>query len=222
MSEPDRLELMSKTLQDKTNEFFGQFPSKTYKKGGILLEAGKNPSHIFFLKSGYVQQTAISHQGESITIHLYEKGSFFPLSFVLNQTLNTYYFEALTNCEAYLCPIDKIIPFLEKNPDILFDLTKRAFLGISGLSKRIESVTFGNAKARVVSILLYLSQHFGKEEGEVVKIEQRFTHQEIASLAGLTRERVSLELEKLTKEEIISTNKHLITINNLGKLKDID
>lgn len=89
------------------------------------------------------------------------------------------------------------------------DISSRLSSVLEGLSKRIQITTFGNANQRLVSFLLYLNSHCK---------EIKFTHEEIANLIGLTRERVSIEMKKLIKSKLISCEHHLIKIPSKEKL----
>lgn len=207
--------------QRKLEKFFSQFPTKKYKKGEILVAAEENPKISFRLLKGFIREYAISEEGEDLTIHLYPPGSFFPLMWVLNKIPNTHYFEALDDSLVTLTPHKKLKRFLRDNPEILFELTQRLVFGLHGLAQRIENISFGNAQVRVVSILLYLTSHFGIKQKRQITITRKFTHQEIATLTGLTRERVSLELEKLTKLNFVKYQNHHITLVKLENLKKL-
>jgi CRP-like cAMP-binding protein len=46
------------------------------------------------------------------------------------------------------------------------------------------------------------------------------THQEIANLAGLTRETTSVEMKRLENDGFIGHQKHLLVVNNLSELEE--
>ena len=85
-------------------------------------------------------------------------------------------------------------------------MTKRLVSGISGLSKRIEILNFENAQGRIISTLTYLKKHFGSKLS--------FTHEELAALTGLSRERVSIEMKKLKDKKLISYTRSIISLKS--------
>ena len=85
----------------------------------------------------------------------------------------------------------------------------------------MEALLTGNAYQQIASVLLVLVRRFGKngKENEIV-IDLPLTHRIIGTLASLSRESTSLELEKLTKAKIISQKDHLIVVLDLKKLEE--
>lgn len=61
-------------------------------------------------------------------------------------------------------------------------------------------------KARIKQLLLFLTREIGEPTPEGIRIWVRFTHQQIANLAGTNRVTVSRILSKLRKEGWLSTD----------------
>lgn len=210
---------MSTIPSEKINSFFSTFKETSIKKDSMLIEADKEPQGVFYIKEGFVREFIDSESGNELTIHIYEKGAHFPMTWAVNGTQNRHYFQALTDIKVNIAPKEKVVEFLKDNPDCLFYFTAKILRGLDGLSRRIEINSFGNARSKVISILLYLAHHFGKKNNQEIILEHKFTHQDIASLTGLSRERVSLEIEKLEKAHIISYLNHAIVISNMDLLE---
>jgi CRP/FNR family transcriptional regulator len=84
---------------------------------------------------------------------------------------------------------------------------------------RIEYLGYGRAEEKIISTLLFLARHFGEQKNNEVQIQYLFTHKDIASFAGVSRETASRELEKLLKRKLIAYKKHLITIKDIHLLE---
>ena len=209
---------MDKTVTEKLEAFFTKYKHQTYKKGEILIRADEEPQGVFFLKIGIIRQYSISKDGEEQTLNLYKPISFFPLMWAVNSTPNTYYFEATNEVEVYRAPKDQVISFIEKEPDILYDLVSRLYRGMHGLLSRIEYLQSGDAYAKVIFALLNSSFRFGEQrvnEG----IELSITQRELSSLTGLTKETISRECTKLEKKGFISNSNHRILIKDVKRLE---
>ncbi len=208
---------MEAKISKKLEAFFTQYKQQKYKKGEILIRANDEPQGVFYLKKGIVRQYSISKDGEEQTLNLYKSISFFPLMWAVNDTPNTYYFEAVTDTEAYRAPRDQVIAFLKSEPDIMYDLISRLYKGMHGLLSRIEYLQSGDAYTKVIFALLNASYRFGaqKEEG----MELSVTHREISSLTGLTKETISRERTKLEKKDLIKNFNHRVMIRDIKKLE---
>lgn len=209
---------MNDVIQTKLDDFFTQFKHQEYKKGEILIRADDEPQGIFYLKSGIVRQYSISKDGEEQTLNLYKPVSFFPLMWAINNTPNTYNFEAVTTAEIYRVPKDQVIAFLKDEPEIMYDLISRLYKGMHGLLSRIEYLQSGDAYSKVIYALLNASYRFG-EQKENAEIELSITHREVSGLTGLTKETVSRECTRLEKEGFIINTNHMVKICDMHKLE---
>ncbi len=156
--------------------------------------------------------SVLTSNGEEITIHIFRPGSFFPMMLAISNTPNRYYFQALTNTKVKISPQHKVIEFVKKEKKPLFDLTVRFARGLDGLSSRLESLLGEKALDRITSLLLYLSDRFGKETNEGIKINLPLSHQEIAKWVGLERETVSRQMKSLGDKGLIKYIRKKITI----------
>ena len=205
----------------KLENFFSQFKLLRYRKGEVIFRAEDDPPGVFYLKQGYVRLYSLSDQGRELTFNIFKPGSYFSMMWALGGSPNGYFFEALTPVEVWRAPKDRLIEFIKKEPEVLFELTRRILVGLNGILAIMQSLLFGNGHTRVASVLLVAAKRFGKHQktGEVV-IQLPLTHQNIASLAGLTRETTSLVLEKMEKDKLITSDHHFLTIKNIKKFEE--
>jgi CRP/FNR family cyclic AMP-dependent transcriptional regulator len=206
-------------VAQKTEEFFIQFPLIHYKKGEVLIRAGEEPKGIYFLKQGHVRQYTITKNGEEITLNIYKPGAFFPMAWVVTDYSNVYTFESMDDSDVYVAPKVDILEFIKKEPDVLFDLLQRLYSGLEGVLSRMEHLMSGNARGRLMTILVISAKRFGDAQQDNVLINLKLTHQDLASMSGLTRETVSREMMALKQEGLIDYTNTLITIQNLKELE---
>ncbi|MCL5019397.1 MAG: Crp/Fnr family transcriptional regulator [Patescibacteria group bacterium] len=153
-----------------------------------------------------------------MTLIIFRPGSIFPLRWGLLHAQNKHFLQAMTDVQVLRTSREEFNNFLENNPDVLINLTRRILVRAGGLMERMEYLVFGNAYQKVASILYILAKRFGRREGEEVRIKVPMTHREIAFLIGVARETVSLEIGKLVKSGIISDKNKIIIVKNIKKL----
>ncbi len=210
---------MDKSLQQKLDNFFSRYTPFRYKKGDVLLHPEDNPPGILYLTKGLVQQSLVSQKGEVFVIHIFKPGSAFLLMWAINDAPNSYHFEALQNAEGFLSPLPDAKKFFLQNQDVMNHFTSRLLFGLGGLLTRLNSLMMEPAYTKTASLLTYLAQKFGQKNGAGILIPIPFTHKEIASWIGTTRETASLQLEEMKKRGLISYKKHLLLIKDLPKLQ---
>ena len=79
----------------------------------------------------------------------------------------------------------------------------------------MELLKLGNAFQNVAYIVGHCAQQFGTRKGNMVTIDLPLAHKDIASMVGLTRETVSLEMKKMEQLGVIEYKRNNITIKNI-------
>ena len=146
-------------------------------------------------------------------------GDFFPVMWAVNNARTNYYLETMTNVDLWRVPQDKFLVFIKSNPEVFFELTSKILVRFGGLLKRMEYLVFGNAYAKVASIITICAERFGRREKGKVIIEVPLTHSDLASMVGVTRETASIEIKKIEKKGLIGHQGRLIVVKNLKGLR---
>lgn len=209
----------SDTAIRKINDFFYSYPMIVYKRGETILRAEDCPLGVYYLKSGYVHQYIISPSGETFMVHIYKPGSFFPLTWILNDAPNIYHFDAMGPTHIVRAPKDVFNQFLRENPDVLYYATQRLAAGISGLVNRVGQLVLDDAFTKTVLLLLYYADNFGENMTEGVMIQLPLAHREIASWIGTTRETASLQVETLKKKGLVTVRDRQIIVRDIAALR---
>lgn len=191
-------------IEAMLSDFANKFPKRKFSHGEIILNAGDTPPSMFYLREGYVRRFITSIEGQELTIHIFDKDTIFPLSWGLNNEIPSFSLSAIGEVVVNLVPQEAFMKYLGLNPQELLSLTKRMTYAVEGLAKRVEILSLEKADIRVKSTLSYLSKHFGEK--------LPFTHEDLATLTGLSRERVSIEMKKLKDQKNISYSRGEIVI----------
>ncbi len=201
--------------------FFADYKSAKYRRHQVIIKPEEVFDSIYYIKSGFVKQTTISKTGEEFTVNIYRPGSFFAISLALHRSVSNYTFETMTEAELIKAPASEIIKLIETEPALTRDLLLRVTSGLNSLVHRMETLVFGTAHQKVAATVLQNAQRFGHKQGDTVVISLPLTHQQIASLTGLTRETVSIEMAKLKHAGLLDYKGKTITVFNIVKLKSL-
>lgn len=213
---------MNPDIVKKLDTFFSKYPLVVFKKGAVLFDAAQQPSGIFYITSGIVRRYWISENGNEITLNLYKPRAFLPMSWAISDIPNLHIYDALTEVKARKVPKKDVLLFLQNEPDIVYDLLRRVYIGMEGLWQHIELIASGNSSVKLAALLFILAKRFGEKKDEKeVHIAIHLGQQEIANYAGMSRETTSREFQKLKKQGIASFQKGIIVIENMKKLEDL-
>lgn len=207
---------------DKLNDFFHKFQSSRYRKRETILYPGDFPQSVFFIEKGYARLFDISKEGKDLTLIVYKPGEIFPIVWTFfGKQPNIYGFETLTPCKIRKIPREEFMDFMDKNPEVLMDVTRHIIARFQVALTRMRYLAFGDASAKLAAILVICTKEFGREDSKQNIVDLPLTHQDLANLVGVTRETVSIEIKKLERMGIISHSGHNIVVLKMDKLEKI-
>jgi CRP/FNR family cyclic AMP-dependent transcriptional regulator len=197
-------------VQQKLLDFFEHYSNRSVSKNSIILFPDKEPEGVHFLRSGLVRMYGISKDGIEFSLNIFKPFSFFPMGWVFNDTQNPYFYESLEESNFFIAPKIETLHFLKENNDITIDLLERIYKGLDGYFLKTESLLTGNAHYKVITQLLIQTKRFGKIT---------MTHNQLATLTGLSRETVSREIEKLIGKGLVLSKGRTLIIPEPKKLE---
>ena len=206
---------MDQSVRNKLAEYFSTCAVKTYKKGAIITHAHQEPDGVSYLLEGAVEQYDITSSGNRITVNIFRPPAFFPMSWAINGTPNSYFYAAVGDVKLRQADAGQTVAFLQANPDVMFNLLSRVYRGTDVLLQRLTVATQGVAVNRLIFALLIDAYRFGQRTDDATWLIT-IQHQALAARSGLARETVSRELHKLEKDKLISLRKDGITLHVPG------
>ncbi|MFH1186560.1 MAG: Crp/Fnr family transcriptional regulator [Candidatus Levyibacteriota bacterium] len=210
---------MQKKSATDLEVFFSKYKHISYKKRQMIIRAGDNPLGVFFIKKGYARRFTVSREGKELTTSIYKPLDIFSLGWVVNNSQVRYFVESITPVEVYRAPKDEFLHYIINQPGASIKLISRLLNRLDAFSQRMENFVFGGAGERVASILLILTDRFGKQKSNGICIQIPLTHKDIASLLGMARETISTEMKNLEEKKIFSYSNRKILIKNIKQLK---
>lgn len=211
---------MATEVLGKLDDFFTKHRLLFYKKGETIIREDDEPSGVYYLKSGFVRLGSVFSNGGELTLNIFKPGSFFPMMWAIGEVQNSYFCQAMSEVKVYKAPRLEVIKFVKINQDVLFDLTRRVLIGMDGLLVNVQYLLFGNSYNRIAAaILLSVKRFGGKIKDGQIMINLELTHQDIANLAGVTRETASIAIGQLKKRGVISRVKKNFIVNNIEELE---
>lgn len=208
---------MMNDVGKKIETFFGSYKLREYDKSYTLIHADSEPTSILNLVTGQVRQYDINERGEKIVVNVFRPPAFFPMSWAINKTPNQYSFETATNVTLRQAPPERVIKFIKSNPDVLFDLLRRVYLGTDVILRRMAHLMGGSARTRLLYELLLEGRRFGKLNHNGTCVIPMYIY-ELAARTGLSRETASREITKL-KSLGITVSHGAINVNSLKRLQ---
>lgn len=196
---------------------------RQYSRGEVIQSTDEQTDFNLIL-SGYVKRYLIVKDGSLGIEAIYGPGDVFSLTLIYKELLNqsiyegpeTYYFEALDNCETYSMHITPLKQYVSENPGLYKDLLAESGKRIKTFIEGLENIAMGVAYNRIVHLLLYYAQQFGEETTVGTQIKLPLTHYDLASILNVTRETVTANIIKLRDKQLIKTGRNIIVLDITG------
>ena len=187
---------------------------RIFEKNMIVYSQGDDAHSFYYLKKGRIKIFITSETGMEKTLSVIGKGAILGEAAFFDEQSRISSAKAILRSE--LVSIDKatLTRIIQKNPQTAMELFKLQAQTIRMLSAQVDSITFSSADSRIAKFLLE-SMH--KNDNEFIV---NTTHEEIASVAGVSRVTVSKFMIRLSNLEIIKTGYKIIKILNPEKLKE--
>ena len=203
---------MDFNLKNKLEDFFSQYKLVKYKKGEIILRPGEKPNYVSFIKSGYVRVYTLSENGQEVTMQFFKPTLYFTMIYALTDIENRFYFEAITPVEMYVAPLKDVMAYMGREKEVEREVMHSIMMAFIDLVEQLGFLLSGSAYNKVASMVSSLTNRTEKELSNYSRIDFAVTHKMIASLTGLTRETVTLQMLRLEKEKIIDNSKRKIVV----------
>jgi CRP-like cAMP-binding protein len=197
--------------------------TKTYSKNTIIYNIGDATKELFFVSTGRVKLANNSNNGkENIKSIVYEGDVFGEMGVMDEEDFSTRRDFAQTMEEdTTICSIsyDNIRQLMKEFPEINKKLVKKISRRLRRTEHRLESIMFKDARTRLIDFIKDLARDLGKPVGHEILVKHRLTHQEIASITAISRQKVTTLLNELKHENLIHLERKSLLIRDMEVFK---
>ncbi len=177
---------------------------RNYSAGATVLYQGEVPRSACVITKGIVRVYGISSQGDEQIVTYHVSGELFPTSWIFNKTSGSqFFYDTVTDSEIVFIPREELTGFIKTAPALQEKILDYMVSNYTASLVRISALEQPKAREKLLYTIYYLCQRYGRPSGSLVKISLSLTHQNLASLVGLTRETTATEMNKLKKQKII-------------------
>lgn len=187
---------------------------RTFTAGSTILYMGEVPRAVHILVDGVVRVFSISDQGEEQIVMYHVAGEFFPSPWIFDKSPSTlFFYEAVSDCEIAFVPKADMISYMFAHPSRIKAMLDYYTTSYSASLIHINALEQHRAHDKLLYILYYLCKRHGVTRGKIVTIPFALTHQNLASLVGVTRETTATEMSNLKKKGILTYDNQLYEIH---------
>lgn len=209
---------LSQLHDSDKNELYRIGKMRTFAKNDFLFKAGEEDLNVWVLTRGRGKLFGSSVQGRDVLLWFILVGDIFGLAECLHEQPRLIYARAAEASEALCIPHTQFNEWLSARPEIASYLMKMMAMRLRELGQRFLSLANGNIRRQIAQLLVRLSESYGKLVGQYIHVGIPLTVQDIADMAGASRQGVSTCLSEMKRQGIVDCVQHVVIIKKLETL----
>jgi len=191
-----------------------------YFKDQVILEEKEEGSSLFFILSGKVKIIRKSDDDKEVILNILRLHDFFGEMSILDGYTRSAKVVAMEDSKLFVLRRREFISLIEHFPDVSIKLIQILTKRLRVANLKIKSLSIGDSERKVGSVLLHLALDCGKYNEKYVEICDLPIQQEIANMAGTSRETVSRVIHSLMKKNLLIYEDETIRIINFEEFKE--
>lgn len=209
--------VFSVLTKEEINELESVKNFVTFNDGELIFKERQRPFGLYIVQEGKVKISKHGFEGREYIVRFAKRGNIIGYRSFFSH--GNYSCSATAISETQLCfiPGDMVFSLIKRNPELGFQFISYLALDLKTAEEKAISIAHKPARERVAESILILKDIYGYEqEGTVINISLR--RDEIASIAGTSRETVVRLLSEYSDENIIQIDGRKISIIDLDRL----
>ena len=186
--------------------------SRLYEKGKMILLEQSQGETFFIIISGVVKVTRLSDDGREVILAILGESDFFGEMSLLDGEGRSANIVANEKSEVVTLSRSDFLDCLQKYPKIAIALLEELAVRLRKSDQHIESLSLSDSEQRIGVTLIRLAEELGTIKQGDVNIKNLPYQQDIANMAGTSRETVSRTLKLLETKNLLKRDGRNLTI----------
>lgn len=195
--------------------------SRSYDKGKMILLEESQGETFFIIKKGAVKVTRQSDDGREVILAILGESDFFGEMSLLDGEGRSANIVSNDNAEVLTLSRSDFLDCLETYPKIAIALLEELAIRLRKSDQHIESLSLSDSEHRIAITLIRFAQELGTIKKGQVKIKNLPFQQDIANMAGTSRETVSRTIKLLEEKNLVKKDKKDLIIFNFDEFRQL-
>ena len=209
----DETEFLSLLTEEQRRFVEQKSYRKFYHKNSIIHSPGDRVYHVNYILNGRIKISNLSASGKEVIYRFCGRNTFFGMAEICGEDRREVFAEAVEDTNTWCLEREDFLELLRANHGVALFVLKVLGGRLRQAHRAIQSLAIQDTSSRLACLLLKLVE-MNRKAGGGALINDKLTHQELASMIGATRTTVT---------EIISDYKESRYIEYIdGKIQILD
>jgi CRP-like cAMP-binding protein len=192
---------------------------KSFKKNDVILMEEESGTALFVIVTGKVKVARSSNDGREVILTILTDKDFFGEMAILDGLTRSATVIATEETELFMLQRNDFMNLLHEHPEISIVLLQELTRRLRAADMKIKALSLKDAEGKVASVLLQLADEVGKIKQGKVEIDKLPLQQDLANMAGTSRETISRTLHSFAKKGLIELDGSKLRILDYEKFK---
>jgi CRP/FNR family transcriptional regulator, cyclic AMP receptor protein len=216
-----RMSLFADLSKDELQMVAQITEQRQYGRNQAIIRAGEQGNVFLLLIEGTVRVSVEGNHGKTITLGILYPNDFFGEMALLDGLPRSATVTALQESQVLVISRKDFLECIQKIPQIATKMIVALSLRLRRADQQVGNLAFLRAPRRVARTLLDLALGHGYRVDEGVAVDLHFTRQELAALAGMSRETFARILSKFQQVGVLTVERRRFLIPDLQRLEKL-
>ena len=188
--------------------------SQKYKKGNIVVLEQESGAALFVIITGKVKVVRMDEDGREVILSMFGPGEFFGEMSLLDGLARSASVVATMKSELFMIHRRDFLELLNEFPSVTISLLAELAMRLRKADMQIKSLSLKDAEGRVANVMLILADDVGIFRKGKVEIDDLPLQQDIANMAGTSRETVSRMIHLFIESGEVQIKGNKLIIND--------
>ncbi|MFA7228125.1 MAG: Crp/Fnr family transcriptional regulator [Melioribacteraceae bacterium] len=192
---------------------------KNYVKNDVILMEEESGTALFVILTGKVKVARASNDGREVILTILSDSDFFGEMAILDGLSRSASVIAIEDTELFLLQRNDFMTMLHEHPEISIALLQELTKRLRAADMKIKALSLKDAEGKVATVILQLADEIGKIKHGKVEIDKLPLQQDLANMAGTSRETISRTLHSFAKKGLVELEGNKLKILDYEKFK---
>ena len=199
----------------------GRLRAAGFRKGELIYSPYDRGDALYLIEAGRLRPYPNAHDARQHPLAMLEEGEAFGLLPRPALGLHDAYAEAMSDCILRVVPAADLERTAAEHPQVAMNLMRSLSQRLRSVEDRLESLAFRGVAARLAGQLLELMDRYGRVTPQGIRIDERFTHMQLAEMIGTSRETLTKVLNELRESGLIDVRERLVWVLDADALEHL-
>jgi CRP/FNR family transcriptional regulator, cyclic AMP receptor protein len=170
---------------------------REYQRGEVVFSQGAVADAVFWIFSGDVKLTVVSHAGKEAVLAILPEGSFFGEACLAGQAYRMETATAVRHASAIRIAREAMMTLLHQETEFAAGFTAYLLSRHIRMEHDLLDQLFNSSEKRLARLLLLMA-HYG-HQSEPLPVVTKISHQTLAEMIGTTRSRVTFFMNRFRR-----------------------